>query len=419
MVPCANRKPGASIPLNETATGDCRTMGLDLPTMLWVMTVASAVLALAVLLADVRVREGDGIGLWGWGLLASSVSYPAFALRYVQMAGLSIVMTNTLLAVTVALHTAAVLQFRERPLLGWTKSALWGTVLLTAGFAVIMVDSHRTRNAMLTAVLAGQAAWLATLAWRPAASLAREHGRLLLVLGSTLLALVLVARTLMITRDAAWAADQTVSPDIQSTSYLFSLAVVLLNTTGFLLMHKERALARERAAAIRDALTGALLRGPLMEALEQGLSYAMRHREPYAVLMLDLDRFKRVNDEHGHLAGDAVLREAVLRIGKRLRRHDVLGRYGGEEFLVLLPGTDLAGARTVAEEIRRAIEEQPFVHDAAHIPVTVSVGVRALDGDAPPTALPGTGLAQAIVADSDRALYAAKHNGRNRVEVAA
>ena len=393
-------------------------MGLDLPTMLWVMTVASAVLALAVLLADVRVRGGDGIGLWGWGLLASSISYAAFALRFVQQPGLSIFVTNTLLAATLALHTAAVLQFREQPIRGWTQAALWGPVLLTAGIAVAMVDSHRPRNAVLTAALAAQAAWLAALAWRPAAALAREHGRQLLVLGSTLLALVLVARTGMLTRDAAWAAQQTVSPDIQSTSYLFSLAVVLLNTTGFLLMHKERALARERAAAIRDALTGALLRGPLMQALEQGLSYAMRHREPYAVLMLDLDRFKRVNDEHGHLAGDAVLHEAARRIGKRLRRHDVLGRYGGEEFLVLLPGTDLAGARTVAEGIRRSIEEEAFVHGSARIRVTVSVGVRALDSDAPANDLQGALPAQAIVADADRALYAAKHNGRNRVEVA-
>lgn len=392
-------------------------MRLDLPTMLWVMTVASAVLALAVLLADVRVRGGDGIGLWGWGLLASSVSYAAFALRFVQMPGLSIFVTNTLLAATLALHTAAVLQFREQPMRGWAQALLWGPVLLAAAIAVIMVDSHRTRNAVLTAALAAQSAWLAALAWRPAAALAREHGRQLLVLGSTLLALVLVARTGMLTRDAAWAGQQTVSPDIQSTSYLFSLAVVLLNTTGFLLMHKERALARERAAAIRDALTGALLRGPLMEQLELGLSYAMRHREPYAVLMLDLDRFKRVNDEHGHLAGDAVLREAALRIGKRLRRHDVLGRYGGEEFLVLLPGTDLAGARTVAEGIRRSIEEEPFVHGSAPIPVTVSIGVRALADDAPARVLPEALPAQTMVADADRALYAAKHNGRNRVEV--
>ncbi|MEN9417600.1 MAG: hypothetical protein RI988_1220 [Pseudomonadota bacterium] len=394
-------------------------MGLDLPTMLWVMTVASAVLALAVLLADVRVRGGDGIGLWGWGLLASALSYPAFAWRFVHTPGVSIVVTNTLLAATLALHTAAVVQFREQPMRGWTAVSLGGPVLLAVVVALVGVETHRLRNLVLAAALATQAAWLAALASRPGASLAQEHGRLLLTLGSTLLAVVLAARAVMLTREEAWTEAYTVPADIQSASYLVSLAVVLLNTTGFLLMHKDRALARERAAATRDALTGALLRRPLLEALEQGLSYAARHHEPYALLMLDLDRFKRVNDEHGHLAGDAVLREAAVRIGKRLRRHDVLGRYGGEEFLVLLPGTGLAGARTVAEEIRRGIEEEPFTHGTSRIPVTLSIGVRGVAGHEGERAADGPLTVQTMIAEADRALYAAKHNGRNRVEIAA
>jgi diguanylate cyclase (GGDEF)-like protein len=116
----------------------------------------------------------------------------------------------------------------------------------------------------------------------------------------------------------------------------------------------------------------------------------------------------------------AVLQQFAQRIAQRLRRHDRLGRYGGEEFLVLLPGTDRPGACAVAEELRRVIEERPFTFGSARIPVTVSVGVCARGRtDAGSAGAPAPqAQVERMIADADRALYAAKRNGRNRVEVA-
>ena len=396
-------------------------MHLDLVTLLWVMTLVTTVMGVAVLVADPRVRGGEGLGAWGLGLLANAASYPAFAWRYTGEVEASIVLTNLLASGTLALHTLAVAQFRtERtpsPSRAWP---VFLPVVLTGLIALAGVDAHQPRNALVAATMVVQAAWLLRLALPDAATLLHERGRLMLVLGTSLLALLLALRAVRVGFGEGWHESQAIAPDIQAMTYFVVLAVLLLNTTGYLLMHMECAIELQRSAATHDALTGALSRRPLREAFEQGLALALREGQAYAVLMLDLDRFKRVNDEHGHQAGDAVLQQFAQRIAQRLRRHDRLGRYGGEEFLVLLPGTDRPGACAVAEELRKVIEERPFTFGSARIPVTVSVGVCARGRtDASSAGAPAPqAQVERMIADADRALYAAKRNGRNRVEVA-
>ncbi|MFM7532396.1 MAG: GGDEF domain-containing protein [Rubrivivax sp.] len=406
-------------------------MHLDLTTLLWVMPFVTSVMGVSVLLAHPRVGGAEGLGTWGLGLLVNAASYPAFAWRFTGELGYSIVATNVLAAASVALHALAVAQFRAG---GESAPRAWPAfvpVVLTGLIALGTLDEHRARNALVAVVLLAQAAWLLRLAVPPPRALLQERGRLLLVLGSGLLVALLPVRTLRVAFGDEWPETQAIAPDIQAQTYLAMLAVLLLNTTGYLLMHMGRAVEQQRAAATRDALTGALTRRPLMEAFEQGLSLAVREGQPYAVLMLDLDHFKRVNDAHGHPAGDAVLRQFTQRIAQRLRRSDLLGRYGGEEFIVLLPGTDLAGARTVAEGMRRATEQEPFTFGALRIPVTVSIGLSLQPAGG--ASSPGGGvergervlsaasepeMVEPLIARADRALYAAKRNGRNRVEVA-
>jgi diguanylate cyclase (GGDEF)-like protein len=394
-------------------------MHLDLATLLWVMTLVTTVLGVSVLLAHPRVRGGDGLGTWGLGLLVNAASHPAFAWRFTGDLDTSILATNLLASASVALHARAVAQFRAEggePPRSWP---LFAPVLLVGLIALLSVDAHRVRNALVALTVLGQAAWLLRLALPKAGKLMLERGRLLLVLGTGLLVLMLASRAAAVVFGAEWPEDQAVASEIQAGTYFVMLAVLLLNTSGYLLMHMGRAIEQQRAAATHDSLTGTLSRGPLLEAFEQGLALAVRERQPYAALMLDLDRFKRVNDQHGHQAGDAVLRQFAQRVVQRLRKYDLLGRYGGEEFLVLLPGTDLSGARTVAEDIRHAIEQEPFAFGRERIPVTVSIGVQACSPAGPQA--PAFGEAaqvEPMIAAADRALYAAKRNGRNRVETA-
>jgi two-component system cell cycle response regulator len=135
--------------------------------------------------------------------------------------------------------------------------------------------------------------------------------------------------------------------------------------------------------------------------------------KPIAVMVLDIDFFKSINDGHGHDAGDDVLREFSLRIRKSIRNIDLACRYGGEEFVLVMPETDMAVATMVAERLRRRIATEPFViqQGASSLEVTISIGIAALTAP--------TDTAAAILKRADEALYRAKRDGRNRVVPAA
>ena len=160
--------------------------------------------------------------------------------------------------------------------------------------------------------------------------------------------------------------------------------------------------------AITDALTGLHNRRYLETHMSALVGQALSRGHPLAVLVLDIDHFKSINDAHGHDAGDEVLREFALRVRKSIRGIDLACRYGGEEFVVFMPETDLAAATAVAERLRRRIASEPFpIRERARgIDVTISIGIAALGADDD---------AASVIKRADQALYRAKHNGRNRV----
>ena len=160
-----------------------------------------------------------------------------------------------------------------------------------------------------------------------------------------------------------------------------------------------------------DAMTGVLNRRKLDEELAQELSRARRYGRPLAVVMLDIDHFKKVNDTHGHLAGDQVIRHMAAVAKSCLRISDLIGRYGGEEFVVVLPEVGLAGAEIVAERIRTSLAESSIVFGDSRIAVTASLGITELRSDTPNP--------EALVHEADVALYLSKGRGRNCVSIFA
>jgi two-component system, cell cycle response regulator len=161
--------------------------------------------------------------------------------------------------------------------------------------------------------------------------------------------------------------------------------------------------------AITDALTGLFNRRYMESHLASLLEQASARGKPLAVLVLDIDYFKSINDNHGHDAGDDVLREFALRIKRSIRGIDLACRFGGEEFVVVMPETDIAVAAMVAERLRRRIAADPFAINAGgnSIPVTISIGIAALRG--------AEDNAASVLKRADQALYRAKRDGRNRV----
>jgi len=171
---------------------------------------------------------------------------------------------------------------------------------------------------------------------------------------------------------------------------------------------QEQLLTREHeleAMAYHDELTGVANRRFAVRQLHALLSRARRHDQELSVILLDADRFKALNDRHGHGAGDEVLRGLADRLRSRVRQEDVVARFGGEEFLVILPDTGDSGAATAAEDLRAAVAAQPFSVGRFALPVTVSAGWATWRGEP----------LERFVARADRGLYAAKEAGRDCV----
>jgi diguanylate cyclase (GGDEF)-like protein len=156
-----------------------------------------------------------------------------------------------------------------------------------------------------------------------------------------------------------------------------------------------------------DGLTQVFNRRYFEDAIERELSRSRRYTRPLALVMIDIDHFKKINDGYGHLAGDAVLKDVAGVIRSRTRREDVLARYGGEEFALLLPEIDVKGATHLAEKLRKLVEKHTFTFDGETIPVTLSAGVAVV--------LKKSEDSQELIRRADEKLYEAKSAGRNRV----
>ena len=166
-----------------------------------------------------------------------------------------------------------------------------------------------------------------------------------------------------------------------------------------------------RDNSVKDALTGCFTRAHSLDVIDAELRRARRSQTPVSLIMFDLDHFKDVNDRYGHLCGDAVLSAVGKRMKEVLRGSDLKCRWGGEEFLVLLPETPLHGARRVADTLRREIAERPIPWAGEGLTVTASFGLAQT--------LPGEVNVEAVIARADQALYRAKDDGRNCVRIAA
>jgi len=190
--------------------------------------------------------------------------------------------------------------------------------------------------------------------------------------------------------------------------YVVTHAVIAVAVgLGLMMLAHLRLRAQLQFLASHDSLTDAYTHRVFLELSARELARAQRTRTPVAMLMIDLDLFKRINDTHGHLAGDRVLNETASVLRSTLRGHDLLGRYGGEEFGVLLPGVDGAGAAQIAERARARIAATDFGTPNLPLRVTVSVGIAV--------APDGAGRVADLVSVADAQLYEAKRNGRNRI----
>ena len=375
---------------------------LDVPTMLLMTAAASATMALS--LAAVRPERREGMGLWALALGLHTATYLLFSQRGSVSTWASVVLANTLLAGTFALTLAAVRQFQGQGL-PWRRMLL--PVLAMALLFAWFQDDYRACVIVAGVVPPLQVALVLWHLWRPKPP-AQMRGAVLLTAGLGLQAVLLAVRGALAALHSIPTQGLLRTDGVQSLTFMAAFVVVILASLGFILMAKDRADASNRYFATRDSLTGLFNRRALMLAAHRDVALAARSREPYALMMVDIDHFKAVNDGHGHHAGDQILCHVASLLSTRLRAQDMVGRYGGEEFLVLLPNTAQHAAAELAETLRSAVAQSPCQHESCTITATVSIGVCGGQ-------LRGADDWERLLRSAEQALYAAKAQGRNRV----
>ena len=354
--------------------------------LLFLGALVTAMLALCMFVVAERHRA-DGLFDWAWAMAALGLAAASWALPSQTPLWLTVAVPNVLLASAFAFTLQGLLRFQDERLHpGW----LWGPVLLALLLNAALLHTPALRHWGMAAVVLAQ--------WLYFFGLLRRHwagipgrSKYLFASGTTLLRGGLGAGPLVL---------EHVGPEISAlTLYPFCMAVVI-HGMGSVLMSKERSDTRNRQLAYTDELTGLHNRRAMEQHLVQQIAQACRADQTFSLLLLDIDHFKQVNDEHGHLQGDKVLCAVARVLQNSLRSQDIAGRWGGEEFLVLLPNTAAAPALVLAERLRTNV--------ASACDVTVSIGLHSMHG------LPDES-ADTMLDAADRALYAAKGQGRNCV----
>jgi len=391
-------------------------MSLD-PSTLWAVVLLIAFLLSGVLLLAWRLTPTEGaLGYWTLAVFLLAIGLSIGFARASMSEITSVVFGNVAVLAAYGLMWAGTRKFDGRPprlFYALLPAALWPLICIIPPFDH-SVPLRFTLVALLSAVMVSLT--IAEL-WRGRKGALRARQALLAVMW--VLLLVNIVRLPF----ASLAASEGRLVLFSSPSFawfgLVALACTVVVTFALVMMVRERSEVQYRSASVVDELTTLLnRRGFIAEAVP-----ALPARGALAILMMDLDRFKQVNDRYGHAEGDRVLVVFATVLKANLRQLDVAGRLGGEEFVALLPGLDLAEAGRTAERIRRAFQDATqglWTVDFAEqvMPVSVSIGVSATDRPACDKGEPAEPLLRALLAQADRELYRAKSNGRNRVELA-
>ncbi|WP_260294976.1 GGDEF domain-containing protein [Sedimenticola hydrogenitrophicus] len=385
-------------------------MLLDNRTLVFSLMLVGAMMALSLAVVSWG-REHDSLKKWAGAMALEAVAFFLIGARGAIPDVVSIMFPIILMVTAQALKLAAIYEYRELPWPRWQCLVPVGLVSMV--IVLLPLDDFRGRLIYGSLIYATQMLMILKILHTDMDSRAGRAWWLLFGATTAILLFALLRGIVAFFRIIEFATiESTVTPSpVQIAVFIGLMAMSMLGSLGFILMVKERADRTIRSLAMTDSLTGVINRHAFMEQAEKEHALARRHMMPLALLMIDIDYFKRINDEFGHPVGDDVLVDVVRILGSRLRKQDTLGRYGGEEFCILLPGTDEVGAMVVAETLRGAVAEAPLAVGYKEVFATVSIGVTVC----PSSCDSCDQEFDKLLADADAALYQAKNEGRNRV----
>ncbi|AJC67949.1 diguanylate cyclase [Dickeya zeae EC1] len=377
-------------------------MRVDVPTMFMMIIVSSFALALCVRWAAHSHRDRELI-ICTWALLFHGIAYILYALRGQIPDTLSIVPSNILIALAYSLLLLSVTTFQQRRVPHWL---LWMPAVFAAVFFSIMLDNQKART-LVSGILCMLQASVVIGYLLTQATDQPVRGRNLMVLGLGVNILSLIHRLFLLLSSGNYPTSLLSSAPALTIINVASLATLLFIANGLIMMAKDRSDHLNNLMLRQDSLTGCWNRIRVQEIARQEMDRLERYGYPVSLLMFDLDHFKKVNDDYGHATGDEVLKAFAHIARTTLRSTDVLGRWGGEEFVAILPSTGIGGAILTAERIRQALESQRFSNG---LQVTTSIGIAVCQS---------SDHWESWLSRADSALYRAKAAGRNRIETEA
>ena len=381
-------------------------MTIDGRSLLAVVVALCVVFSLVVLALERRVRQRmPGLRLWAVSNLLLAAAAAAHMLQGHVPPWVPAIAGNWMMLIGRTTSVASLRQFDRRPVpRAWLVVAC-GTLMLAIAATLVVWPEPRVRAIIMVAGMAALAGWAAhSIAFSAPLSISRA----VMIVGLGGWALANLSR-LWTTAHLPEGMPVLDLSNATVAAYLGALVIMdVLCNVGFVLLITDRMHEWVLQLARTDHLTGALSRGALYSQATRDLQIARRQHTHTAAFIVDIDHFKTINDTHGHAAGDAVLRHVASHGQAVLRCTDLFGRYGGDEFVAILPETDLVTAAAIAERLRVAVGEPAPTHcPLPHgLPVvTVSIGVA--------TVAAGCVGIDELIAQADNALYTAKHAGRN------
>ena len=363
-------------------------------------------LALAFAVAGYPPSLQSPMRLWVRGLLIQPFSYALFSIRESIPGWLSIVVANVLLIVAFAHLIHALRVYNGRP-----NRSEWLIVLVLLTFLgecvlTYLWPSFPGRIIFMSLMISVLALFgVAALYYRRERITRPEH-----IVATMLIATVVIMMIRAFAAPFAGVTDLTTSSILQGIVFTYASLMPVIATSGFLLMCGERLNEDLTRQATIDPLTGVFNRRTMTEIANKEIAASKRHGRALSLLILDIDHFKRINDQFGHEVGDLALCRFVELVREVMRETDTLARIGGEEFVLILPDTNASAALTMAERIRKRLDETDLPVSGWPVSLRASIGVGTLG--------PQINHLESLLRATDHAMYDAKRAGRNRVVAA-
>jgi diguanylate cyclase (GGDEF)-like protein len=387
-------------------------MTIDGRSLLAVAAALAFGFGLIVLALEGRLRQPiPGLRLWAVSRFLLGTAAALLALQDIVPLWVPAMVGNSLVLVARACTVGALSQIDRHPVPGRPLAALCAVFILGVAATLFVWPSFPARSLVMVAGMCLFTSWAAATLF---VSAPLSISRTVTLIGIGGVALANLSRVWAHARQM----DQRTTVDLDAPAIAMYIGLLLifdvLSNVGFVLIITDRMHDWVLQLVRTDHLTGALSRGALYTQATRDLQIARRQRTWTAAFIVDIDQFKAINDTHGHAMGDAVLRHVALHGQAVLRCTDLFGRYGGDEFVAILPETDLDTATTIAERLRQSVGESTpaLAPSPCSLPgVTISIGVASVPA--------GGHDIDALIALADAALYAAKHAGRNCTRVTA